>query len=156
MHRPIKRRLELRPLSREHHHGLLFCWKLRAGLRTAVATNRIKAYAEWFFKQHLHQHFIAEETGLFPILGAGHSGVRRAVEEHNRIRLLFQFQGDETNTLELIADELDHHIRFEERILFNEIQEFASPEQLTLLDDLHREVPEPESWPDPFWEKITS
>lgn len=152
MPKPIRRAESLRPLSREHHHGLLFCWKIRTGIKNGVDPVRMKNYAVYFFNEHLHQHFIAEEVSLFPILGKGHSGVRQAIDEHNRLRELFSFRETDRQTLDLIADELDRHIRFEERVLFNEIQEVASAEQLSLLDDLHREVPEPDNWQDPFWE----
>ena len=30
--KPLKRNPNLVPLSREHHYGLLFCWKLKQGL----------------------------------------------------------------------------------------------------------------------------
>lgn len=152
MPKPIKRAGALRPLSREHHHGLLFCWKISSGIKNGVDPERMRKYAIHFFHAHLHQHFIAEEVSLFPILGKGHAGVRQAIDEHNRLRELFLFKDPTIHTFDLIADQLDRHIRFEERVLFNEIQEEATPEQLTLLEELHQEVPEPDEWDDPFWE----
>jgi len=39
---PIKRSIALQPLSREHHHGLLLCWKIRTGLKKGIDIDRIK------------------------------------------------------------------------------------------------------------------
>ena len=41
---PIKRSEFLKPISREHHHGLLLCWKIRAGLKKGIEPERIKLY----------------------------------------------------------------------------------------------------------------
>ncbi|MBK8966936.1 MAG: hemerythrin domain-containing protein [Saprospiraceae bacterium] len=152
MPKPIKRQAALRPLSREHHHGLLLCWKIKTGLKNQVEPERIKRYADWFFEQHLTAHFDIEERQLFPILGAGNALVQQAVFEHRRIEELFRSTTDLPVILELIALELDHHIRFEERVLFNEIQQVASDEQLRLLEEIHREVPDSDHWNDKFWE----
>ena len=50
-----------------------------------------------------------------------------------------------------IEKELEGHIRFEERILFNKIQEVASPDQVKLIDDLHTEHKFEENSEDEFW-----
>ena len=39
--------------------------------------------------------------------------------------------------LDLIEEELEQHIPFEERILFNEIQQRATPEQLIGIEKHH-------------------
>ena len=56
-HKPQKRHKALQPLSREHHHGLLLSWKIRAGFSENIGPKRIKVYADWFFKNHLIPHF---------------------------------------------------------------------------------------------------
>lgn len=152
----IKRLVALRPLSREHHHGLLLCWKIKTGLKNQVEPDRIKRYADWFFEQHLTTHFEVEENQLFPILGTDNALVQQAVFEHRRIEELFRSTGNLPVTLELIAWELDHHIRFEERVLFNEIQQVASEAQLQLLEEIHREVPDSDHWHDKFWEQANA
>jgi hypothetical protein len=67
--KPIKRSEFLKPLSREHHRGLLFCWKIRAGIKKNVEVSRIKKYADWFYQNYLVPHFEVEEKYVFPILG---------------------------------------------------------------------------------------
>ncbi|MCB0535507.1 MAG: hemerythrin domain-containing protein [Lewinellaceae bacterium] len=153
MPKPIKRLVALRPLSREHHHGLLLCWKIKTGLKNHVEPARIKRYADWFFENHLTVHFEIEENQLFPILGTDNLLVQQAVFEHRRIEELFRSTDNLPVILELMASELDHHIRFEERVLFNEIQNKASEAELQLLEEIHREVPDSDQWDDKFWEQ---
>ena len=59
--KPIKRHKAIQPLSREHHQGLLLSWKIRTGLSKGVSTDRIKTYADWFYKTYLIPHFEEEE-----------------------------------------------------------------------------------------------
>lgn len=153
MPNPLKRHIALRPLSREHHHGLLLCWKIKAGLKNNIEPQRIKRYADWFFEQHLIQHFQIEEQQLFPILGTDNEMIQQAIAEHRRIEVLFHTKTDLARILNLIEMELDHHIRFEERVLFAEIQNAASEAQLQLLEDIHREIPNDDHWDDKFWEE---
>ena len=68
--KPLKRVLELQPLSHDHHHGLQLCWKIRTGFSKKIAPDRIKKHTDWFFKTHLKPHFELEEKYVFPILGA--------------------------------------------------------------------------------------
>lgn len=42
MSKSIKRTKALQPLSRDHHHGLLLCWKIRQGIKLNVEPERIK------------------------------------------------------------------------------------------------------------------
>ena len=53
--------------------------------------------------------------------------------------------------LSRLADALDAHIRFEERELFNEIQREVGEAGLARVEELHRDVPGAEDWPDEFW-----
>lgn len=46
MPKPIKRHTALKPLSREHHHGLLLSWKIREGLKRNIEIPRIKKYID--------------------------------------------------------------------------------------------------------------
>ena len=55
--RPLKRAIELQPLSHDHHHGLQLCWKIRTGFSRKIELERIKKYADWFFVTHLEPHF---------------------------------------------------------------------------------------------------
>lgn len=153
MPKPIKRHSVLKPLSREHHHGLLLSWKIREGLKRNIEIPRIKKYIDWFWENHLQQHFDFEEAHIFPILGGKNKMVKRAKREHVRLRRLFNSQERVEINLSLIEEELVAHIRFEERVLFNEIQKIANEEQLARLEGIHQKLPPIQSWEDKFWGK---
>jgi hypothetical protein len=141
----------LQPLSREHHHSLLLCWKIRTGLKKGVELNRIKRYADWFFDTCVIPHFEAEEKFIFPILGPDHQLVNKALSQHRRLSRLFVNSEEVEKSLSLIEEELEQHIRFEERVLFNEIQKAASTEQLELFNKHHAETKFQENTEDEFW-----
>jgi len=149
--KPIKRSKDLQPLSRDHHHNLLLCWKIRMGFSKDIPVERIKHYADWFFKNHICPHFDMEEKFLFPILGNEDKLVKKAISEHRRLKRLFNDTNDLTKSLSLIEEELEKHIRFEERILFNEIQKIASEEELKIISTLHPDEKFKDNIEDEFW-----
>lgn len=153
MNKPIKRNKALQPLSRQHHHGLLLCWKIRTGFKKDIEVNRIKSYSDWFFKNHLIPHFSDEEKYLFPLIGNDHELVKKALADHRRLKRLFKEERDIKKSLSLIEEELDAHIRFEERILFNTIQETSVNEELQRVNgQLNAELKDPDAdWSDRFW-----
>lgn len=122
IHAPIKRAEELIPLSREHHHGLLLGWKIKQGMAKKIALQRIKTYADWFYRQHLSPHFDLEEKYVFPLLGETNEQIIKAKQQHRQIRDIIEKPGAEEQDLVQLEKLLTEHIRFEERILFNEIQ----------------------------------
>lgn len=147
---PIKRHESLQPFSREHHHGLLLCWKIKEGLKLEIEPERIKRYVDWFWNHHLQQHFAAEENFIFPILPPDDELILRALAEHKELKNLFEKDEDLLQTLSQIEKLLTAHIRFEERILFNKIQQTATPEQMKLVEAHHKEAGE-DDWEDAFW-----
>jgi len=149
--KPIKRNESLQPLSRDHHHSLLLCWKIRTGFTREVAVERIKHYADWFFAHHIRPHFEMEEKYLFPILGNSNQLIQKARAEHRRLNRLFNDNDDIPKSLSLIEEELERHIRFEERILFNEIQKVATQKQLRIISKIHTDGKFNDNTDDPFW-----
>lgn len=150
--KPIKRHQALIPLSRQHHFGLLFSWKLRKGFSKNIAIERMGEYAKWFYEHEIKPHFKDEEKYLFPILEADNELIERALKEHRRIRRLFNDTKNPERSLHQLEEELDAHIRFEERILFNEIQKVATVQQLEKVEEIHNLLAKPPEYPDPFWE----
>lgn len=149
--KPIKRDKNIQPLSRDHHHTLLLCWKIRKGFSKGIAPERMKAYSDWFFKDHVLPHFKIEEEYLFPVLGNEHEMVKRALAEHRRLERLFTDEKQIERSLSLIEEELERHVRYEERELFNEIQKNASEEQLKLIAEHHKDERFQENTKDEFW-----
>ncbi|HEX2846824.1 MAG TPA: hemerythrin domain-containing protein [Chitinophagaceae bacterium] len=152
----MRRHESIAALSRDHHFGLLFCWKIRQGIKKQVPAERIKPYVKYFWSNHLQQHFEEEETLLFTALQD--NLVAQAISEHEHIKQLIEvitgagsFQPDQFRAL---ADALDKHIRFEERILFPYIEETLSAEKLTRLGKRLQQIHqtgEKDDYPDEFW-----
>lgn len=150
----ITRHRALKPLSREHHEGLMLSWKIRAGLKKEVSYERIKSYCDFFFKEDLMHHFNIEELYIFPILDTDDELVKKALKEHRILKRLFIKKQPNMNTILEIEAELENHIRFEERILFNKIQEVASERELLIIEKLYKSKNgwNFKNWGDKFWE----
>ncbi len=148
---PLKRNEFLQAISREHHHGLLLCWKIRTGIKKKIEPNRMKMYVDWFYQTHLLPHFEIEEKFIFPILSKEDGLIKKALLEHRRLKRLFESESEILRNLSLIEEELDSHIRFEERVLFNEIQAIATQDQLTQIQFHHKETKFMDNLTDPFW-----
>ncbi len=153
---PIKRSEALIQFSREHHFGLLLVWKIRQGLKNNIEPRRISSYTVFFFEKELTAHFKEEEKDLFVKLAVDDPLRKQAFEEHKRIyELIAGLQQDSTNTtlLTQFADALDGHIRFEERTLFNHLQQHLSEDELNKLEEGHskREGNVDDKWEDHFW-----
>jgi len=141
--KPLKRHVSLQPLSRDHHHGLLLCWKIRSGLSNGVALDKIKSYVSIFFEEHLAPHFELEEQHVFPVLGDElHPMVKRALREHRKLKRLLTITDDLERRLNQFEELLATHIRFEERVMFAELQTVATPEQLLEIERRHLAQPQ--------------
>ena len=152
MPKPIKRHKSLQPVSREHHHGLLLTWKIREGLKKEVGVDRIVDYVRWFWKTYLDAHFEFEEKHLFPILGNDDELIKRALQEHELLKGLCNAKDLGTEKLNQLEQSLTEHIRFEERVVFTEIQKRASEATLAEVEEAHEKV-SADDWPDEFWLK---
>lgn len=150
---PLKRHPVLHHLSHDHHHGLLLCWKIRQGFKFGASPERIKSYCEWFWNSYLEAHFEEEEKVIFPILSAEDPLIKHVLSEHKRLRKLFSSWENPEITLGQIEEELEKHIRFEERVLFPVVQEKASPEQLAEIGKYGAREKFVEKDSDIFWEK---
>lgn len=150
--KPIKRHKAMQPLSKEHHRGLLLSWKIRTGFSKGISMERIKTYLDWYYITHLVPHFEAEEKYVFPILGNENELVKKALAQHRRLDRLFNTPTALKKIISLIEEELENHIRFEERILFNEIQKVATEQQMNTLLELHPEIKFMDNTLDVFWE----
>ncbi len=152
---PLKRKEELVPLSHDHHHGLWLSLKIRTGFKKGVTPFRMKKYTDWFFEKHLLPHFELEEKYVFPILGNENELVKRALSEHRKLCRLFYAQQEVEKNLVLIEEKLESHIRFEERVLFNEVQKIATQEELEIVAITHQatttDIVAIDSWEDKFW-----
>lgn len=155
MNSPLKRHAAFHPLSHGHHDGLMLCWKIRSGLKNGVDVIRIKSYTNWFYSTQLLPHFEMEERLIFPLLGSGNEMVKKALADHRRLRRLFEDQEDIARSLSLIEEELEAHIRFEERVPFETIQKRLSVVELEQLasNPALRSSSLGWDWEDEFWKR---
>ncbi|MBH2003662.1 MAG: hemerythrin domain-containing protein [Sphingobacteriia bacterium] len=154
---PIKRHPAIVSFSKDHHFGLLLIWKIRQGLTRSISVERISNYILYFFKEDLASHFREEEELLFSKLSSEDPLRQRAETDHlliySLIRDIESNKSDEV-LLNLFATELEKHIRFEERDLFNHIQEVLGVEALLEISRRFSGSKHDidEKWQDNFWE----
>jgi len=130
----MKRDINLQPLSRDHHHGLLLSWKIRQGLKYGVSEDLITEYVRYFSTKALFPHFREEEQYVLRFLDYEDPFKQRTLREHLEIRAAIKglgaADGPRSERLLALAGLMDEHIRFEERELFPYMQEKLSSEQL--------------------------
>ncbi len=142
----MKRHESLAPLSREHHGALILAQLIKRnaadykGLPTTIIEKA--AYAIQFYKTDLKKHFKKEEV-MLKMVRAIHPSVAKLadeiVAEHKMLKELFlsiKDAPDQEAVLNEIGNELDAHIRKEERILFPLIQKHCPEELLQKLQPL--------------------
>lgn len=150
----MKRHKSLVPLSQDHHLGLVLVQRIRLRKSKAPRSNWPDNRLEQrdrtvqFFDAELAHHFGAEERFLFPLaeiyLSPDSDIVDLLREQHLRLRRyvdqLRELSGSEVEGLLLrFADLLEDHIRKEERMLFEEVQEKIPAEK---LDECGRRIEE--------------
>ncbi len=136
----MKRHESLRPLSRDHHHGLAEAralrWALsgRAGTPLEARKNILSAWRRW-----LAPHFEDEERWIVPLIPDA-ADAQRLAAEHLAIRRIIESiaRSDEGAAVERellgeLAMLLDDHIRWEERHLFPILERAASATALSAL-----------------------
>ncbi len=140
----MKRHAALVPLSRQHHDGLALGVFIERGLRDSASpanAARLREEAVKLWELELSGHFAVEESYVFPVARASipEPGlVDQLLSEHEELRRQFASlaQGRPDQLARLLGDLrelLVRHIRTEERVLFEAIQEHASAEDLAIL-----------------------
>ncbi|WP_426479126.1 hemerythrin domain-containing protein [Chryseobacterium sp. CBSDS_008] len=149
----MKRNENLVPLSRDHHFGLLCCWKIRQGIKKDIPYERIKNYVADYWEKNLSRHFDIEDIVLPEV--NNESLQMQMEDEHKQIRKLIKSisRSGSRELLSDFADALYKHIRFEERIIFPYLEERLSGEELDNIGahllQFHRK--EEDSYQDEFW-----
>ena len=157
--KPLRRSKQLQPLSREHHSGLLFCWKLRQGIKGGVDMRRMVPYVEFFWSTNLQHHFKEEETLIF--LDKSDALIARALSEHGLIEeqiqhIIHDSEAVLPQQIHALIRQMDDHIRFEERVLFPYLENTLNESRLKAVGDLleqHKNGMLQEDYPDAFWGK---
>ena len=154
--KPIKRSRQLTPLSKDHHEGLLFAWKIKQGLKNGADIKLISEYVQWFWKNHLQEHFMEEEQILAPHLPPDNNLLNQMMDEHKEIEAMIHIDENipDQALLENLAQPIDDHIRFEERQLFPYAENVIPEKELNLVyEQLSKEPVQCEKWEREFWTK---
>lgn len=157
-HKPIKRDAAIAPLSRDHHSGLQLVWKIRFGMKNKISPKRIGDFVLFYISHELEPHFKDEEHYLFPLLKTDDPLRIRVESEHTVIRSLshaIKHSHSNIALCEQFARLLELHIRFEERELFNYMQDTISKEILAEIGFRlsQNSRASDQEWTDPFWIK---
>ena len=124
-------------LSHEHHHGLIFCNRLKKGV--GIDGKILKAYILDFWENYLVAHFANEELVFLPYLN-GEELTLQFLEEHRVIRVLVEKielgEGDISEQSLQFATLVYDHIRFEERQFFPWLEVLLTTEQLSKVGEV--------------------
>ena len=155
--KPILRHAQLLAFSREHHFCLLFCWKIRRGLKYKIAPERMSKYVDFFWEHYLQAHFIMEEELLF-VFPDDHL-IQKAIREHRTIEAeIIELTNNHSEVVEKLlgqlTDKLDNHIRYEERQLYPYLEKHLNSmhlQELTSRIAQYRATPLSDHYRDQFW-----
>ena len=151
----MKRNINLIHLSREHHFGLLCSWKVREGVKLGIDYHRIKAYINYFWTAHLSPHFITEDVAFESVNQINALAVMQ--QEHLEIKQLITLINESENSDLLLqfADALQHHIRFEEREFFTNLEQNLSDLELAEIGLKLQKcvVAKTDDYADEFWNR---
>ena len=139
----MKRHESLRPLSRDHHHGLVQARKLSLAETDRESLAVAAAHFILFWERELERHFQEEEEVLLPMvakyLAEDADRVGATLRQHAEIRGLVtalvaaQPTDYDKNLLAQLGAALREHIRFEENELFPLIERRVPEEVLRLM-----------------------
>lgn len=149
----------LQPLSRQHKAALMTCLLIRKGISKQASVAVMTDFFLQCWAKDLAPHFKEEEEQIIPLLRkheAGNPLADTILRDHDLIRTaithLSQAHVNE-RLLEDLADQLEQHVRYEERIVFQSMQEFIPAQQLQQLN-IHEDDHQPvcNLYPNHFWE----
>jgi hypothetical protein len=139
-HRPLIRHESLRPLSRDHYQGLVQAQRLiSAGSGMAADPYDLIENFLHIWETEIAAHFADEERLLGSLIESPADRLR-LYHEHTAIRsMVLSVKADlargavDAELVKGLGQVLHDHIRWEERVLFESIQDSVSPEQLHIL-----------------------
>ncbi len=156
----MKRHRALETLSFEHHDALVVALRIKKGLKKAANLSTIAAYALAVFNNHLAHHFEQEETALGPHLKHNPKTAEAYAQMENehtlirqQIQSIKQANDQLQQHLQTFANQLEQHIRFEERVLFKLAEEHLNHQALQTIEQfLHKHhQPINKDWEIQFW-----
>lgn len=140
----MKRRAELRDLSDDHHTGLILARHCRRAARpdSDAPAPQVWEQVREAWSSHLEPHFRIEEEHLLPALDAIGEGAlaARIRADHAELRALLDAAPDRA-PLGRFGAQLEAHIRYEEREVFEPTQDRLPAASLAAIAAACREIP---------------
>lgn len=128
---PVKRSKHLVTFSHDHHHGLVFSSRLRK--TKGISIDIIKDFVVDFWLKHLCKHFELEEKLILPLINENKLR-QQFLADHQKIKDLVEKVGTKNDSIDDLCMSLSvaiaEHIRFEERELFEWLQQNLKEESL--------------------------
>ena len=139
----MKRSPHLRSLSHDHHATLAAARGLLQALDADADLDALAADVADLWERDLTTHFGDEERLLLPILQTAEPDTaRQMVEEHEQIAALVAQVQDATDDrrtpLAALAEALQAHVRFEERVAFPAVERHAEADALARIGEALR------------------
>ena len=154
----MKRSESLQSYSREHHDALMFCLLLKKGVRRNVALTTLKDFIHQFWQHDLEPHFLSEEKVLVPLLERFQfplNIISSIKLDHDIIRTIqhrIDMGAVSHQTIENFSLLIEQHIRFEERVAFEQIQRLIPEKELFDLHSAGNSDSVCKTYPVKFWE----
>ena len=135
----MQRHVSLRPLSRDHHGGLVHARRLSRAADGGAAERRAAADAfDRAWRAEILEHFAEEERHLPPLLAgaAASEAAARLLGEHADLRARAEIvrASAEPEAMRALGERLTEHIRWEERELFPLLERSLTEAQLDALE----------------------
>ncbi|GAA4423500.1 hypothetical protein GCM10023188_02380 [Pontibacter saemangeumensis] len=142
--------------SHEHHAGLLFCWRVRQGLKREGVILRIRKYVAYFWEIYFQPLFEGEAQHL--LLKVDDVLSRKSLGQHQEIEALVKQvvsndTAPEPAAFHQLADAVNSHIRFEKRELFPHLLRVLGEAELARIGAAKRTATFKDAYPDEFWMK---
>ena len=128
------------PLSHQHQHALALCVRLDRAIHAGeVDVEAWQSEIQQVFENEIACHFAAEEKEVFPVarrFSKLEKLVKDLLSEHTTLRDFFSRAANrqlDTTTLAAFVEQLAHHIRKEERELFEGLQKVMPADELAAM-----------------------
>lgn len=155
----MQRAESLQPLSRQHKSALMTCLLIRKGVSKQASVSVMTDFLLRCWKEELEPHFEQEEKHILPLLDTypeGKTFAKAIIRDHElwRTAMTHLQQANITHRLLAdLADQLEQHVRYEERIVFPSMEAGVSPallKNLRLKEETETSICN--TYPDKFWE----
>ena len=150
MPRPLKRYPALQPLSRQHHKVLQCCFKVRKGIASKVEADRVLNYVRYFWNDFYTRHTRLQQDALQRVLTP--EAQRSFTAKEDQLVVLYHALKPANENLRDFEQALYNQVRWEERVLFEAIQEQFTPSALDQLITMEHDLKDwCELYDDQFW-----